>query len=288
MYASRPASLRAVSRIVTSRIFRPKLVTTRAFSYVKPLYQQEENQKLSEYQKKKILLKKKFATEFVAKVTRPAPFWEALAVVGDEIKILSLNDFEDKFLIMLFYPLDFTFGESNVIPPVLTCYLMITRLKKENQLILVCPTELNAFSDRAQEFKNIGAEVVAISCDSQFSHLAWSKMPRGQGGIGGIKIPLVADYSKKISEDYGVLYEEKGIPFRGTVIIDDKGTVRVIHINDTEIGRSVDEVLRLVQAIQFANDYGEVCPANWKKGDATIVPDPKKSMAYFSKLKNEK
>ncbi|CAG8596225.1 16748_t:CDS:10 [Dentiscutata heterogama] len=260
MYALRPASLRAVARIVTSRIFRPKLVTTRTFSYVKPLYQQEDN-KLSEYQKKKLLLKKKFADEFVAKVTRPAPFWEALAVVGDEIKTLSLNDFEDKFLIMLFYPLDFTF---------------------------VCPTELNAFSDRVQEFKDIGAEVVAISCDSQFSHLAWSKMPRGQGGIGGIKIPLVADYSKQISEDYGVLYEEKGIPFRGTVIIDDKGTVRVIHINDTEIGRSVDEVLRLVQAIQFANDYGEVCPANWKKGDATIVPDPKKSMIYFSKLKNEK
>ncbi|RIB18475.1 Peroxiredoxin, partial [Gigaspora rosea] len=197
---------------------------------------------------------------------RPAPYWEASAVVGEEIKTLSLNDFEDKFLIMLFYPLDFTF---------------------------VCPTELNAFSDRSQEFKDIGAEVVAISCDSEFSHLAWSKMPRGQGGIGGIKYVLnfvngkhlVADYSKKISEDYGVLYEEKGIPFRGTVIIDDKGAVRVVHINDTPIGRSVDEVLRLVQAIQFTNDYGEVCPANWKKGDATIVPDPKKSMSYFSTLK---
>ncbi|CAG8758569.1 12478_t:CDS:2 [Gigaspora rosea] len=216
MFALRPASLRAISRIVTSRIFRPKLVTARTFN-VKPLYQ-EENPKLSDYQRKKLLLKKKFADEFVAKVTRPAPYWEASAVVGEEIKTLSLNDFEDKFLIMLFYPLDFTF---------------------------VCPTELNAFSDRSQEFKDIGAEVVAISCDSEFSHLAW----------------------------------------RGTVIIDDKGAVRVVHINDTPIGRSVDEVLRLVQAIQFTNDYGEVCPANWKKGDATIVPDPKKSMSYFSTLK---
>ncbi|CAG8476681.1 17896_t:CDS:10 [Cetraspora pellucida] len=233
MYALRP-SLRAISRTVTTRIFRPTLFATRAFSYAKPLYQQEDNnQKPLEYQRKKRLLKKKCADEFVAKITHPAPFWEANAVIEDEIKTLSLNDFEDKFLIMLFYPFDFTF---------------------------VCPTELNAFSDRIQEFKDIGAEVVAISCDSQFSHLAWSKMPRNQGGIGGIKIPLIADYSKKISEDYGVLYEEKGIPFRGTVIIDEKGTVRVIHINDTEIGRSVDEILRLVQAIQFANDYGEVCP----------------------------
>ncbi|CAG8779100.1 3998_t:CDS:2, partial [Ambispora leptoticha] len=102
-------SLRTISRTITTRIFRPTLFATRTFSYAKPLYQQEDHQKLLEYQRKKSLLKKKFADEFAAKITRPAPFWEANAVVEDEIKTMSLNDFEDKFLIMLFYPFDFTF-----------------------------------------------------------------------------------------------------------------------------------------------------------------------------------
>ncbi|CAG8471775.1 18843_t:CDS:10, partial [Acaulospora morrowiae] len=195
--------------------------------------------------------------ENVTRVSHPAPFWEAKAVVGDEITTLSLNDYENKFLVMVFYPFDFTF---------------------------VCPTELLAFSDRLEEFQAINTEVVGISCDSEHSHFAWSKLPRKLGGIENIRIPLVADYSKKITEEYNVLFEEKGIPLRATVIIDDKGIVRVININDTEIGRSVDEVLRLVKAIQFANKHGEVCPVNWKEGDATIVPDQKKSKEYFSSM----
>ncbi|CAG8528311.1 4658_t:CDS:2 [Funneliformis mosseae] len=109
-------------------------------------------------------------------------------------------------------------------------------------------------------------------------------MPKSQGGLGGIKIPLIADQTKKITRRYGCLYEENGFPFRGTFIIDDKGILRVAHVNDTQIGRSVDETLRLVEAIQFTNKHGEVCPVNWKSGDRTIVPDPTLSKDYFSKI----
>jgi len=136
--------------------------------------------------------------------------------------------------------------------------------------------------DRIQEFKDINTEVIGISCDSHYSHIAWDKIPRTQGGLGGIKIPLVADLKKEITMRYGCLFEESGHPFRGTFIIDDKGILRIAHINDAAIGRSVDETLRLVKAIQFANEHGEVCPVNWKSGDRTIVPDPKKSKEYFA------
>lgn len=133
---------------------------------------------------------------------------------------------------MFFYPLDFTF---------------------------VCPTEIIAFSDRIKEFKDLNTEVVGVSVDSHFSHLAWSNTPRKQGGIGKIEYPLLADLTKKISDDYGVLLEESGISLRGLFIIDPKQVVRQITINDLPVGRSVDETLRLIKAFQFTDKHGEVC-----------------------------
>lgn len=159
---------------------------------------------------------------------------------------------------LFFYPLDFTF---------------------------VCPTEIIAFSDRIKEFKDLNTEVVGVSVDSHFSHLAWSNTPRKQGGIGKIEYPLLADLTKKISSDYGVLLDEAGISLRGLFIIDPKQTVRQVTINDLPVGRSVDETLRLIKAFQFVDKHGEVCPANWdeKNNKATIKPDPKGSQEYFSK-----
>lgn len=145
----------------------------------------------------------------------------------------------------------------------------------------VCPTEIIAFSDRSQEFKDIKVQVIAASTDSHFSHLAWVNTPRKQGGLGEMTIPLLADKSMKIARDYGVLDEATGIAFRGLFIIDPKGILRQITINDLPVGRSVDETLRLVQAFQFTDEHGEVCPAGWKPGQKTMKPDPSGSKAYF-------
>lgn len=159
---------------------------------------------------------------------------------------------------LFFYPLDFTF---------------------------VCPTEIIAFSDRIKEFKDLGAEVVGVSVDSHFSHLAWVNTPRKDGGLGKLDYPLLADLTKKISRDYGVLLEDAGISLRGLFIIDPKGVVRQITINDLPVGRSVDETLRLIKAFKFTDEHGEVCPANWdpEKNKDTIKPDVKQSKSYFNK-----
>lgn len=148
----------------------------------------------------------------------------------------------------------------------------------------VCPTEIVAFSDRIEDFRNIGCEVVGVSTDSHFSHLAWLNTPRKEGGLGGLKYPLLADKSMKIGRDYGVLLEDAGVTLRGLFIIDPKQTLRQITVNDLPVGRSVDETLRLVQAFQFTDEHGEVCPANWnpKTNNATMVPDPEKSKKYFN------
>ncbi|XP_019645728.1 PREDICTED: peroxiredoxin-1-like [Branchiostoma belcheri] len=192
-----------------------------------------------------------------AKLTHPAPNFESTAVLpSGEFKTIKLSDYKGKYLVIFFYPLDFTF---------------------------VCPTEIIAFSDRVDEFRKINCEVVAISTDSQFSHLAWTNTPRKQGGLGQMKIPILSDKAMTISRDYGVLMEDEGIAFRGLFIIDDKGTLRQITINDLPVGRSVDETLRLVQAFQFTDKHGEVCPAGWKPGADTIKPDVKNSKEYFSK-----
>jgi len=183
-----------------------------------------------------------------------APQFRGTAVVNGMFKEISLDDYKGKYVVLFFYPLDFTF---------------------------VCPTEIIAFSERVEEFKKIGCEVIACSTDSHFSHLAWCEKPRKEGGLGEMKIPLLADKSMSISRAYGVLKEDEGISFRGLFVIDDKQVVRQITINDLPVGRSVDETLRLVQAFQFTDQHGEVCPAGWRPGAATMKPDPEGAKTYF-------
>ena len=190
------------------------------------------------------------------RVCHPAPEFEATAVVGQEFKTIKLSDYKGKYVVLFFYPLDFTF---------------------------VCPTEILQFSDRVEEFKQINTEVIGASVDSQFSHLAWVNTPRKQGGLGEISIPLVADIGGNISKQYGVLMDE-GFTLRGLFIISDKGVVRHITQNDPPVGRNVDEVLRLVRAYQFTDEHGEVCPANWQPGKPTMKPDPKGSLSYFEQV----
>ncbi|CAH0767876.1 unnamed protein product [Bemisia tabaci] len=193
----------------------------------------------------------------VLHLEKPAPIFKGTAVVSGQFKEISLDQFKEKYVVLFFYPLDFTF---------------------------VCPTEIIAFSDRIDEFRKIGCEVVAASTDSHFSHLAWVNTPRKQGGLGEMSIPLLADKSGKIAREYGVLNEETGIPYRGLFIIDGKGNLRQITINDLPVGRSVDETLRLVQAFQYTDIHGEVCPAGWKPGSKTMKPDPKGSQEYFKSV----
>lgn len=190
------------------------------------------------------------------KLAAPAPNFTGTAVVNGEFKTVSLSDYKGKYLVLFFYPLDFTF---------------------------VCPTEIIAFSDAAKQFKEIGCELVGCSIDSHFTHLAWITTPRKQGGLGGIDMPLLADTNHKISKAYCVYNEEAGCDFRGLFIIDAKQNLRQVTINDLPVGRSVDEALRLVQAFQFVDKHGEVCPANWKPGAPSMKADPLKSKEYFQK-----
>lgn len=191
-----------------------------------------------------------------ALVQKEAPDFTATAVVNEDFKQIRLSDFRGKYVVLFFYPLDFTF---------------------------VCPTEIIAFSDRIREFRDRGAEVLGCSIDSQFSHLAWIQTPRAKGGLGGLNYPLVADLTKKISADYGVLLDG-GIALRGLFIIDQKGIVRAITVHDLPLGRSVDEALRVLDALQHFEKHGEVCPADWKRGAATIKPGVRESKAYFEKV----
>jgi len=195
-----------------------------------------------------------------ARVQGAAPKFTADAVVNGTFKQISVDDFRGKYLVIFFYPLDFTF---------------------------VCPTEIIAFSDRSGEFRSLGCEIVAVSVDSKYTHLAWVNTPRSEGGLGEMKIPLVSDLTKQISRDYGVLLEEgpdAGVSLRGLFIINQKGIIRHIGINDLPVGRSVDEVLRLVQAFIYTDQHGEVCPSGWKPGDLTMVDEPTKSKEYFRKV----
>ncbi len=191
----------------------------------------------------------------IAHVQKPAPDFTATAVVGGEFKKVSLSQYKGKYVILFFYPLDFTF---------------------------VCPTEIIAFSDKAAEFEKRGCQLLGASVDSEYSHLAWIKTPRKDGGLGDLKYPLVSDLNKSISRDYGVLLEG-GVALRGLFVIDREGVVRHITINDLPLGRSVDEALRVLDALQYFEKHGEVCPANWKPGGDTIKPNPQGSKEYFSK-----
>lgn len=190
-----------------------------------------------------------------------SPYWQATAVKNMEFAKITSEEYKGKYLVLIFYPYDFTY---------------------------VCPTELIAFSDAIQQFHDMDAEIVGISTDSHFTHLAWIKTPRSQGGVGKLKFPLVADISKRISRSYGVLVEDEndelfGASLRGLFIIDDKSTIRSYTINDAHVGRSVDETLRLIRAFKYADKHGEVCPANWKPGNDTIKPNQENKGEYFEK-----
>jgi alkyl hydroperoxide reductase subunit AhpC len=188
-------------------------------------------------------------------VAQKAPDFTAQAVMPDgQFKEISLRDYQGKYVLLFFWPLDFTF---------------------------VCPTEIIAFSDRAKEFSALGVQILGVSVDSHFSHLAWTNTPRDQGGIGKTAYPLVADLNKQISRDYDVLLDG-GIALRGLFLIDKDGTVRHQVINDLPLGRSVDEALRMVKALQHFEQHGEVCPANWKEGSRTIKPDVEQSKEFFN------
>ncbi len=195
-------------------------------------------------------------------VTKPAPDFTAKAVLADgtidENFKLSEN-FGAKGTVVFFYPLDFTF---------------------------VCPSEIIAFSHRYNEFQERGVNVVGISVDSQFSHFAWRETPVNEGGIGRINFPLVADLSKNIARDYDVLFNDE-VALRGSFLIDDKGIIRHAVINDLPLGRNVDEMLRMIDAQQFTDEHGEVCPAGWNKGDEGMKADAKGVAEYLAKHAEE-
>eukprot|EP00611_Tribonema_gayanum_P019208 TRINITY_DN3272_c0_g1_i2.p2 TRINITY_DN3272_c0_g1~~TRINITY_DN3272_c0_g1_i2.p2 ORF type:complete len:298 (-),score=115.96 TRINITY_DN3272_c0_g1_i2:786-1655(-) len=198
--------------------------------------------------------------ETAAVIGKPAPTFETAAVIDGEIEKISLEQYKGKWTVLLFYPKDFTF---------------------------VCPTEIIAFSDRHDEFEKLNAQVLAISTDTEECHLAWTKVPRKKGGLGHMKIPLVADTTKSIAADYGVLITELGIALRGLFIINPDGVLEQITINGLPVGRSVDETLRLLAAYQFVAEHGEVCPAGWTPGGKTMKADAEGSLEYFSTVEGE-
>lgn len=190
-------------------------------------------------------------------VTKEAPDFTAKAVMPDNsIADLTLSSYRGKkYVLLFFYPLDFTF---------------------------VCPTEIIAFDKALDKFKAKDVEVIGCSIDSHFTHLAWKNTPRNQGGIGNVQYPLVADLDKSISRNYQVLLDS-GIALRGLFLIDKQGVVRHAVINDLPLGRSVEEALRVVEALQYVEKYGEVCPANWKPGEEAMKPDQKGVAEYLAK-----
>ena len=189
-------------------------------------------------------------------VTKKAPEFTATAVMEDgSFKDISLSDYKGKNVVLYFYPLDFTF---------------------------VCPSEILAFNKRVAEFKEKNTQLIGVSIDSQFSHFAWRNTEIDKGGIGQIDYPLVADVTKNIARDYGVLFNES-VALRGLFLIDKEGMVRHSTINDLPLGRNVDEALRVVDALQFHEEHGEVCPANWKKGEEGMKPTAEGVASYLSK-----
>lgn len=190
-------------------------------------------------------------------VGKPAPDFTAVAVLGD-------NSIHDKFNlkkyldghygVLFFYPLDFTF---------------------------VCPSEIIAFDHRAAEFEKRKTKVVGVSIDSQFTHLAWKSTPVEKGGLGNVKFPLVADLKREIASAYGIMHDA-GVAFRGTFLIDRSGVVRHQVVNDLPLGRNIDEAIRMVDALQFFEQHGEVCPAGWSPGKAGMKPDPKGVANYLA------
>lgn len=189
-------------------------------------------------------------------VTKVAPNFTAQAVMPDnQIKEITLSSYRGKYVVLFFYPLDFTF---------------------------VCPSEILAFNKAVKVFEKKGAIVLGVSVDSQFSHFAWRQTPVQKGGIGEIGFPLVADLDKKIARDYDVLLNE-AVALRGLFLIDQKGIVRHQLVNDLPIGRNVEEALRTLDALKFHEEHGDVCPANWKEGDEAMKPTADGVASYLAK-----
>ena len=195
-------------------------------------------------------------------ITGEAPDFEADAVIADNtFARVKLSAYRGKYVILLFYPMDFTF---------------------------VCPTEIIAFDKKLEAFKERNCEIIAISVDSQFTHLAWKKTPRDKGGVGAIRFPMVADVTKAISRSYGVLWNGS-VALRGLFLIDTKGTVRHGLVNDLPLGRNVDEALRMLDALSFVEKHGdEVCPANWQPGRRTVKTTLDGIADYLSTQEKEK
>ncbi|MBM3184133.1 MAG: peroxiredoxin [Chlamydiae bacterium] len=190
-------------------------------------------------------------------VGKKAPPFKAKAVIKDQIhENFSLSDFTGKYVIFFFYPLDFTF---------------------------VCPTELHAFQEKLKDFEKRNTQIVGCSVDSWFSHQAWLATPKAKGGIQGISYPIVSDLNKSIARSFHVLREEDGIAYRGLFLIDKEGIIRHQVVNDLPLGRSVDEALRMVDALIFHENHGEVCPANWKNGMKAMKPTEQGLVDYFGK-----
>nr|YP_009312908.1 2-Cys peroxiredoxin [Helminthora furcellata]SCW21162.1 2-Cys peroxiredoxin [Helminthora furcellata]SCW24022.1 2-Cys peroxiredoxin [Helminthora furcellata] len=191
------------------------------------------------------------------KVGKPAPNFSATAVYDQEFVPLQLAEYLGKYVVLFFYPLDFTF---------------------------VCPTEIIAFSDQYERFQSINTEILGISVDSEYSHLAWIQTDRASGGLGDLRYPLVSDLKKSISKSYNVLSDD-GVALRGLFIIDKEGIIQHSLVNNLAFGRSVDETYRTLQAIQYVqSNPDEVCPADWQPGEKTMIPDPVKSKEYFTAI----
>ena len=194
-------------------------------------------------------------------VTKPAPDFTATVVLPDNTfkEDFKLSDLRGKYVLLFFYPLNFTF---------------------------VCPSEILAFNKAAKQFEDSNCQIVAVSIDSHFSHLAWKNTPVNEGGIGNISYPLVSDLNKSISRDYGVLLDA-GIALRGLFLIDREGIIRHQVVNDLPLGRNVNEALRILHALQFTEKHGEVCPANWNQGEDAMTPTAEGVAAYLTAHAND-
>jgi len=180
----------------------------------------------------------------------------AKAVIDSEVKEISLNDFQDRYKVIFFYPLDFTF---------------------------VCPTEILAFQEKLPEFEALNTQIIGISVDSVYAHSAWLNMPRTEGGIKGVTFPLVSDIHRVISRDYGVLCEKEGIALRGVFILDRENIVQSIHVNNLPLGRNVDEIIRLIKALQHIEISGNVCPVNWQENTDSFTATHEGLLSYINK-----
>ena len=189
-------------------------------------------------------------------VSQLAPDFKAEAYVDGGFREISLSQFKGKKIVLFFYPLDFTF---------------------------VCPTEILAFADALEEFKKRDTAVLGVSVDSKFTHHAWANTAREDGGIKGVNYPLISDLNKQIAREYGVLMEGQGIALRGLFIINKDGILKHSTINHLDLGRNIAEVLRLLDAVDYSEQHGEVCPANWKKGDKAMKPSAAGLKEYVRK-----